>query len=111
MKFGQLVALGLSLACGTVYALDPGVPPPANPASTTNGIRTGRAPIFFSLSKAPTSSSAVFGPQVTVETARPFADQAAAGMLAQRSIELRAQYSWFVLGPVFVQLPMSLIRL
>jgi hypothetical protein len=39
------------------------------------------------------------------------AKQSAAGMLAQRSIELRAQYSWFVLGPVFVQLPMSLIRL
>lgn len=35
MRYGQLVALGLSLACGTVYALDPGVPPPANPANTT----------------------------------------------------------------------------
>lgn len=42
--------------------------------------------------------SALFGPQVTVETARPFADQAAAGMLAADEAGFRASQAQGAVG-------------
>lgn len=44
--------------------------------------------------------SAMFGPQVTAETARPFADQAAAGFLAADEASFRAQQSQTAIGLV-----------
>ena len=41
---------------------------------------------------------ALFGPQVTAETARPFADQAAAGMLAADDAGFRAQQAQTAIG-------------
>jgi pimeloyl-ACP methyl ester carboxylesterase len=42
--------------------------------------------------------SALFGPQVTAETARPFAEQAAAGMLAADEASFRAQQAQTAIG-------------
>ncbi|TAJ63493.1 MAG: alpha/beta hydrolase [Brevundimonas sp.] len=42
--------------------------------------------------------SALFGPQVTAETARPFADQAAAGILATEPAAYRAQQGQTAIG-------------
>jgi pimeloyl-[acyl-carrier protein] methyl ester esterase len=42
--------------------------------------------------------SALFGPQVTAETARPFADQAAAGILAADAASFRAQQGQSAIG-------------
>ena len=42
--------------------------------------------------------SALFGPQVTAETARPFAEQAAAGMLAADEAGFRAQQAQTAIG-------------
>ncbi len=42
--------------------------------------------------------SALFGPQVTAETARPFADQAASGILAADEAGFRAQQSQTAIG-------------
>ena len=44
--------------------------------------------------------SALFGPQVTAETARPFADQAAAGILAADEASFRAQQGQTAIGLV-----------